>query len=222
MINRQIVAQLWQARAQLSRQQILGSFDKDLMPVVEQPNARTAIPGSVGRNYQERGLVIVSVNPAGGRDSYIGSDHDNAIYGAARALAECTASDLVPVFERLNSAMEAAMPGWGPQWRVIRELLDAVGSDLDTLAYVYLVPFRTRHDEGSRLPRPVLAAGASNGFADIIRVLRPGHVIAVDRPSEAAVNDLAGVGGFKCTYYTRKRDAHAERAKIRDELRANR
>jgi hypothetical protein len=92
---------------------------------------------------------------------------------------------------------------------------------LDAIAYVYLVPFRTRADAGSSLPSGVIDVAARSGFFDLLDALQPGLVIAMDRPSERAARRWAASReSGEMLYYTRKRDDHAGRAKFLGELRA--
>jgi hypothetical protein len=179
------------------------------------------VPGMVGLDYRQGGLAIVSVNPAGGRDGFAPTSGDKALYEAAAAVSRSGETEL---FERLSRAFVLGMPSWGAQWRVVSDLLQATGTSLTMLAYPYLVPFRTRGDAGSRLPAPVLDSGYRSGFREILEALRPGLLIAVDRPSEEACRrfKLDTDSDATIVYYTRKRDAHTERARVLAQLTSTR
>ncbi len=211
------LAQLWHQRAKLTRADIFGSHDATLRPIAVPSQVDICVPGMVGPEYQAGGLVIVSVNPAGGRDGFIPTAGDKALYEAAVAVRR---SDEPEHFERLCQAFIRGMPSWGPQWRIINDLLKATGTRLTELAYPYLVPFRSRGDEGSRLPKPVLDAGYLCGFAELLEALEPRLLIAVDRPSESACQEFKRSTGSEArlVYFTRRRDAHSERARVLAEL----
>lgn len=210
-MDRSLLAKLWHERANVTRKTIFGQFDEALMPTAAPSHAGTSVPGMVGYDYARGGLVIVSVNPAGGRDGFTATAGDDQLYGAA--LKVKTSADL-SAFENLNAAFVQGMPHWGPQWRIVESILAATKKQLSEIGYPYLVPYRSRGDAGSRLPSAVLENGFSTGFGEMIRALSPGHVVAVDRPSERACMRVLSEFdvGFHLTYLTRKRDAHAERA----------
>jgi len=210
----------FQRRATLTREQ-LGVDGAKLRPISALQHVDIAVPGYVGKEYRSGGLCLVSVNPAGGRDNYSPSTGDQLIYQAAAKLssgerADQSARDL----EDLGNAFVSAMPFWGAQWGHVRNIISAANVDLTSIAYVYLVPFRTKGDAGSSLPVPVIQSALRHGFFEILNVLDPALVITMDRPSQRATeqwSDRHRRG--EVLYYTRKRDDHAGRARFLDELR---
>lgn len=209
-MDRLLVALDWQERAKLSRAQIFGTLDNKLRPTAMPSQVDVAVPGMVGGNYEEGGVAIMSVNPAGGRDGFLPTAGDASLYEAAVALG---AGGGPNAFERLNAAFVAGMPHWGPQWRVVSSILEATRQPLSSIAYPYLVPFRSRGDAGSKLPRAVLDRSYDAGLTSILDRLAPRHLIAVDRPSEWACHRWNNGARKKATvtYLTRKRDAHSDR-----------
>lgn len=210
MADRQTLAKLWHERAKVTRQEIFRTSDIDLRPATAASQADVAVPGMVGKDYQSGGLVVVSVNPAGGKDDFRPSSGDSKLYRAAKAIAQ---SADVPLFEEMNEAYLEGMPSWGAQWRHINAILTATKRNLRELAYPYLVPFRTRGDNGSALKQDVIARAFGAGFAEIMQELQPALVIPVDRHSEAAVARLKNETAmlFDIVYYTRQQNAHADR-----------
>jgi hypothetical protein len=163
-----------------------------------------------GERYESGGLAIVSVNPAGGKDDFRPTLRDAELYQAAIAISK---TNDVQVFERMNRAYRSGMPSWGAQWRHISAILAATHTSLWQLAYPYLVPFRTRGDNGSALKGDVVDRGYKSGFVEILLQLQPALVVPVDRHSEAAVLRLKSEKSmpFDVIYYTRQQNAHAAR-----------
>lgn len=216
-MDRIALAALWHRRALVTRTEIFGFADEKLLPVAAPSQVEICVPGMVGNDYTAGGVAIVSVNPAGGRDGFRPTLTDESLYAAAAELR--TSADL-GAFDRLNDAFVAGMPSWGPQWRVIESILRATRKHLSEISYPYLVPFRSRGDAGSTLSQGILDRGYASGFQEIVAALRPGHIVAVDRPSERACLRLIAETSLssELTYLTRKRDAHAERAATLDLL----
>jgi hypothetical protein len=219
----QRIVNAFQRRARLSRNQ-LGIDESKLRPISAAQHVDIAIPGYVGGEYRSGGLCLVSVNPAGGKDDYSASAGDQLIYEAATRFSSAGRLDeSLGELEALGNAFVSAMPFWGAQWGHVRNIIAAADTDLKSIAYVYLVPFRTRGDAGSSLPAPVFQSALQHGFFEILDALDPALVIAMDRPSQQAAERWSNrQGNVDVRYYTRKRDDHAGRARFLDELRSRR
>ncbi|WP_139384134.1 hypothetical protein [Novosphingobium mathurense] len=211
MLDRSVLAELWHERAKVTRENIFGTADAQLRPVSSASEADVAVPGMVGGDYQEKGLAIVSVNPAGGKDNFRPTSGDARLY---QAVKEFTISGEPSKFEEVNEAYYLGMPSWGPQWVHVNAILAASRQNLRQVAYPYLVPYRTRGDSGSTLKKNVIDRAYRAGFAETLRALKPSLVVPVDRHSEAAVYRAKAALGlsFDIIYYTRQRNAHAARA----------
>jgi hypothetical protein len=166
----------------------------------------------VGPQYRGT-LAILSVNGAGGKDNARALPSSDQMYGALLNLraAEPGAAALA-AFEALNQAVIASIPDWGVTKQHINNILDTAQLSLADIAYLYLVPFRTRGDTGSTMPRQYLEAGYDRHLVQQLRVVAPKIIIAIDRPSkQAALRYTLEAPHTEVIYYTRKRDAHAER-----------
>lgn len=214
------IARSARARAATTRSSIFGSADV-LMPISETVDAATAAPGFIGPNYGPGGVLILSINPAGGKDNRVSGPDDKRMYAAFRTLAAASDELLVPAFHDLNRLILAQMPGWRVFNQHTSPVLDALDVRLEQVAYVYVVPFRTRDDQGAKIPSDVVDRAYRTGLADQLSVLNPGVIIAIDRHSERVARQFSASKAKppEVRYYTRKRDAHAERAAILADLR---
>jgi hypothetical protein len=192
-----------------------------LMPVSETVDAATAAPGLVGPQYKPGGVLFLSVNPAGGKDDRVSSPDDRRMYAACRALAGASDEALGQTFDELNRLILTQMPGWRVFNQHTSPVLGALGVGLEQIAYVYVVPFRTRGDQGAKIPSEAIDRAYVVGLADQLSALDPRVIIAIDRHSEHVAHRFSASRSMppEVRYYTRKRDAHAERAAILAELR---
>jgi len=154
------LAAAFHRRARLSRTD-LGVDGPALRPSSAPEHVDIAVPGFVGTEYGPGGLCLVSVNPAGGKDAYSPTPGDKMIYDAAAGFIEAASDEVEAAFQALGRAFVSAMPAWGSQWRHVSAIIDAANAPLNAITYVYLVPFRTREDKGSRLPVDVQQKGGS-------------------------------------------------------------
>lgn len=168
----------------------------------------------MGADYRPGGVCLLSVNPAGGKDDYQATENDCLIYEAAAVLAAADEQTAEAALSNLSSAFIGAMPRWGSQWRHVKAILTALDLPVSAIAYLYLIPFRTRGDKGSRLPLSVIERGAALGMENLLDALAPGLVVAMDEPSSRIAARWSNQDAKKrlFLYYTRKLDAHADRA----------
>lgn len=207
------ILKAFQRRSALSRGD-LAVDTSTLRPVSAADHVDIAVPGFVGSNYAAGGICLLSVNPAGGKDSYHATVGDCRLYESACAFASVQLECAEAAMKELEQSFVAGMPWWGSQWRHVSAVMSASAVPLNAIAYVYLVPFRTRKDEGSRLPKDVVQKAVRRGFYDVLDALRPKLIVAMDKPSHNAGKDWAAKRGDAADliYYTRKRDDHAGRS----------
>src|SRR5258708_23700604 len=164
-VSRSAMASLWPAGAQLTRADVFGRADP-LRPgydtlsnsIVEQVSVPAM--GMVGAAYLPGSLSFVSVNPAGGKPGAKSSPVDDELYRMVEQLRDAQdESSQLNSFEDLASCFTVSMPTWTIWRQYIDPILAAISKTLEECAYLYLVPFRTRGDNGSRMPEQFAATG---------------------------------------------------------------
>ncbi len=208
------LAELWHEGSKLTRKDIFGPSD-ELRPEYENHrlNWQTDVVavGMVGKNYKPDGLILLSVNPAGGKEEFSSDDLSDKVYERYRGLQNT--SNSLRRFEDSNKALLASIPGWRITTQYYYKILEAAGKHLIDVSFLYVVPFRTRCDNGSSMKSTYL----DNGYAKHLRMqldaLSPGNIIAMDRPSEKAALAYKkdSESKMRVIYFTRKHDAHFER-----------
>jgi hypothetical protein len=78
---------------------------------------------------------------------------------------------------------------------------------------VYVVPFRTRGDIAAKI-KPQMLERALPSFFQQVSTLRPGMIVSTDRMAQGGCDAWARqeAAVVKHWFYTRKRDAHQDRA----------
>ena len=211
------VAKVWHESASLTRKDLFGPGD-ELRPEYQnsQLNWQIDVPavGLVGKHYEPGGLALLSVNPAGGKDDFTSNSLSDKVYERSKDLQR--PGNIPQRFEASNKAIIASIPEWGFTKRMSNMVLEASGKRWDDISFLYLVPFRIRGDGGSRMNRKYLDSGYTNHLRVQLKALSPGHIIAMDRPSEKAAStyETEPQSKMKVIYFTGKHDAHAERKQM--------
>ena len=229
---RKQAAELWHECAKITREDIFGPEDT-IRPAYKRTLLNWQIDvtavGMVGQRYEPGGLVILSVNPAGGKDNYQ-SNHSpskkkraDEMYERMRNLRN--ADRILDAFEKSNSAILNNYPDWGSMTDYCNQILDSANKVFRDIAYLHVVPFRTRGDKGSEMNssevgKSYLRSGFYIHVKRQLDILSPSHVIAVDRSSEDAANLYQRLfdPDMTVTYFTRGHTAYAQRTDTLKEL----
>ncbi len=213
---RKEVAEIWQQCANLTRKDIFGDGD-DLRPKYECSavdwEVDVAAVGMVGKNYSPRGLVILSVNPAGGKCEYRPKPDAKRMYKRLKRLRD--SRNTLDDFEKVNRAFIKDFGNWRITNHYYRGILKATKKSIKDIAFVHVVPFRTRGDNGSKMSTRYLNCGYDKNLSRQLDVLSPKHIIAMDRPSQKAALRFKEESRSKVRviYYNRGYDAGAARKK---------
>ena len=148
MTFRREICELWQDSVQIEREVIFGPHDAKCRPLHLADDANTMFAGFVGRRYRsDAGILLLAINPGGGGDAYRSrTGEDEHFYPLLRAFKRATPEHALEAFERVNEAFAEIVRHWNV-WRIIERTLEAAGKALDEVAYMNLVPYRTRADK---------------------------------------------------------------------------
>lgn len=221
----QDIAKLWHERAQIRRPDIFGA-DDPLRPEyatngVILSQVDTPALGTVGDKYKRGGMAFVSVNPAGGKSDSTSTEADALLYQAFARMRDAADADYQALaFQELVRHFSSSIPEWTIWRQYIRPILSALDLDFNEVCYLYLVPFRTKKDSGSTMHKKYTVAGYEMHLKHQLDLLMPSLIVAVDRPSERHCEQWGKQRPetTKVFYFTRKRDAHAERRALLVEL----
>jgi len=198
--------------AQLRRENLFR--DDRLMPITHREDANTAAPGWVGHDYQPGSIVLLGINPGGGGDAYRGNPTDRALYGRLRAFRDASPQDLEAAFTRLNESW-LSIQQTHSLWRVISAALDATGLRSSQVAFLNMLPFRTREDKTA--PSAVMANAWRLAAQPQIRALAPKAIVTLGFKAADALDRLANTGSVPRVF--RLKRARGD-TRITDEARA--
>lgn len=152
--------------------------DDKLLPITALEDAHTPAPGWVGARWAG-GTLLVGINPGGGGDEYRRNSTDDELYNRLREFTAAQSES------GKASAFECASKTWMSLqrthniWRIIQPILDATGERNDEVAFINILPFRTRMDRAA--PATVLRRAWERASGRQVAALRPERVIALGK-----------------------------------------
>jgi hypothetical protein len=177
--------------AQLRREHVFP--DDRLLPITHQEDARTAATGWIGRDYQPGGIVLLGVNPGGGGDGYRGNPTDAELYRQLREFRDAPPARRGVAFAELCSSW-VAIQRTHSIWRVIAATLDAAGATVDEVAFLNMLPFRTREDKPA--PVAVMTAAWDRATRPQLEALSPKAMVALGFKAANALARLSDPGSM--------------------------
>ena len=146
-------------------------------PTTALEDANTSAPGWVGEAWQQ-GTVLIGINPGGGGDAYRRNPTDDQLYGLLRAFRDASGSDREQAFSELSSTWREVQRTHSI-WRVISAILEATGESERQVAFMNVVPFRTRMD---KLPSRVeITAAWQLAAKPQLDALRPERIVCLGK-----------------------------------------
>ncbi len=145
--------------------------------------------GYVGRNYiPGQGILFLAINPGGGGDAYDQRiPEDEIFYPLLIAFKEARGANVLPACEAINKAFVPIVKNWN-LWRILGPTLDAASVSLEQVAYMNVVPYRTREN---KMP-PVAARRKSwaQTVEPTLELLKPKAIITLGKKAGSVVDTL--------------------------------
>lgn len=188
-MDRLELATHFRSLAAISRSEIFGLDDNLVRPINLPIDSETMFAGYVGATYSEgRGLLFLAINPGGGGDTYKTRTAEDEIFYPLLVNLKTASSELAcENFERINEAFATIVKGWN-LWRILGPTLEASGRDLSEIAYMNVVPYRTRQD---KMPSVSARRGAwARIVLPTIARLRPRAIITLGKKAGSVVDSL--------------------------------
>lgn len=180
---RSAIAARFHANAQVPRSAIFGHDDP--LPLNLPEDAHTMFAGFVGTGYAPGGTVLVAINPGGGGDAYTHRrPADEQLYPVLAAFRDAVGAAVPEKFEEINRVFPPLFATW-PIRRIVGPCLEAAGARLDDIAYLNVVPYRTREDRAPKVS--ALRAAWREVTGPTLEVLRPTRVIALGKKAGDAL-----------------------------------
>jgi hypothetical protein len=186
---RKTVAIHFHQLTQISRHDIFGDTDLVRRPINLPEDNSTMFAGYVGHDYKPGlGLLFLAINPGGGGDAYTRRiPEDDIFYPLLQNFKAASARSAVEAFESINSAFVPIVKGWN-LWRILGPTLDAAGACIDEVAYMNVVPYRTR---GDKMPPVAIRRTAWSQIVEpTLALLEPRAIITLGKKAGSVVDAL--------------------------------
>lgn len=223
MQSREALANHYHGLVQISRNEIFAASDAKCAPINLPIDTATMFAGYVGARYrQERGLLLLAINPGGGGDTYtVRTPEDEVFYPLLINFKSTKGGGVQKAFERINESFVPIVQRWN-LWRILGPTLDAAGKTIEEVAFMNVIPYRTRSD---MMPP---AAARNTAWRLVVEptlaILQPEAVVTLGKKAGAVVERLyAGERHLYCVPRTTgdawiSDEALAVHRKMRSEL----
>ena len=174
--------------------------DGKLTPLIASEDAATAAPGWVGRSWSN-GTLLVGINPGGGGDRYRRNPTDDQLYSLARTFRDATTELEKAEHFLALSAKWIDIQRTHSIWRIIDLIMKATQEQADEIAFLNILPFRTRMDA---LPsRAILQVAWDRAAQPQIWALRPKRIIALGKKAWNVMSRFALPPGTELILFKR-------------------
>jgi len=173
----------------ISRQDIFGDADFEQRPINLPSDSSTMFAGYVGTGYVPgKGYLLLAINPGGGGDAYTQRiPEDEVFYPLLHDFKAANEGSKVRAFEAINAAFMLIVKEWN-LWRILRPTLDAAGIRIDEVAYMNVVPYRTR---GDKKPRVAARRASWNQVVEpTLALLEPRAIISLGKKAGSVIDEL--------------------------------
>lgn len=192
-MNRLELALHFHALTRISREELFGASAATCKPLNLPDDASTMFAGYVGSSYVPgSGLLLLAINPGGGGDAYTKRiPEDEVFYPLLAKFKHSDPANASAVFERINESFVGIVKGWN-LWRILGPTLAAAGKNLDEVAYMNVVPYRTRQDKMPPVSTRQIAW--SRIIVPTLALLQPRAVVTLGKKAGSIVQPLLDSG----------------------------
>ncbi|AKI03198.1 uracil DNA glycosylase superfamily protein [Hoeflea sp. IMCC20628] len=172
---------------QITRSEIFGDTDAQLRPINLTSDSAIMFSGYVGSGYEvNKGILLLGINPGGGGDAYEKrSLEDELFYPLLKDFRGSSEKSALDDFELINKEFATIVKGWN-LWRILEPTLSAAGATIDDVAYMNIVPYRTRDDKFP--PSLVRKTAWEYIVAPTLKIISPRAVIALGKKAGSIVD----------------------------------
>ena len=144
--NTRRIAAAFSLAAKVARSDVFGEDNDRWLPKNHQDDARLPFLGYVGADFRPGGIVLMAINPGGGRDKYKKTKEDERLCPALERLRDSSSQTAAIAAEDVFKNYIEVLPTWN-LWRSVNPVLNATSTDINSIAFLNAVPFRTKGDD---------------------------------------------------------------------------
>lgn len=172
------LVQVFHRVAQVTRASLYETPDDPQLPLNLQSDARIPFLGFCGPRYENRGVVVLAINPGGGGNSYTSrTPQDSALIPLIEKFASAPSAS-TSAFETMCESYSAQVQTWN-LWRILRPTLEASGTTLEHACYLNIFPYRTERDV--RPSSQALVNAWQKVVSPLLEVLDPSLIVALGK-----------------------------------------
>lgn len=197
-LDRRAAADRWHENVQVGRAEIFGPHEPRMLPIAEPEDAKVMFPGYVGLDYEPGGVVLVAINPAGGTDRFRATPGDRVLIPQLRRLRDArTDTDRLKAFEEANRLFLQVVPEWNIWTNVALPVLRTLKVEPSRVAYLNLVPYRTR--KNTMPPAEARTRAWTRVTKPTLDLLAPGRIVTLGKKVDGPFSRLyAGTADRIC------------------------
>lgn len=184
--------------ASLEREAVFA--DTKLTPITQLNNARTAAPGWVGRNWHLGGTMLMAINPGGGGDNYRLNPSDEHLYALIRHFKAASINNQEDALMELSDA-SARFQKTHNIYRIIAPILSALNCSSEDIAFLNVLPFRTR--DNAPAGSGTLRRAWDVATCHQVEALKPKRIIALGRKAFDALAAVGATSKYDVIYFKR-------------------
>ena len=172
------IAEAFSAAAKVARSDVFGADNDRWLPKNFQDNARLPFLGYVGASFRTGGVVLMAINPGGGSDKYKKTVEDERLCPALQRLQDSSPQMAAVAAGEVFQNYIEVLPTWN-LWRIVNPVLKATDTDINSIAFLNVVPFRTKGDA-----KPHVKArnfSWAKIVSPLLSVLKPSQIIALGK-----------------------------------------
>ena len=190
MSFRKEMAEVFHECVCVERKDIFG--ENDPIPISWQDDARLMFPGVVGAEYAPGGVLLMAINPGGGKDTYSAKQRekygDDRLYPAMGKFKSARGKDVYSSFNELNHIARNVMRNW-PTWKYMVAAIRAVGVADENFVYINAVPYRVRNNDIKLITVEAFHRAKDLVVSKQISFLKPKTLIIIGKTTGNVIGD---------------------------------
>jgi len=184
------IAEVFHECVCVEREDIFGKDDP--IPISWQDDARLMFPGVVGAEYASGGVLLMAINPGGGKDTYSAKQRkkygDDRLYPAMDTFKRAKGNDVYSSFGKLNKISRDVMKNW-PTWKYMEAAIRAAGVSEENFVYLNAVPYRVRNNDIKLISAEVFRRASDLVISKQINFLQPKMIIIIGKTTDNIIGD---------------------------------
>ena len=203
------------------RRDFFGDYMDDYIPDTLVEDSMMAFPPIFGSQYNDAGLLILSINPGEGKTpSGERTEEDALLFPALEAFKTSSNSKISSSYSKLVKCHNSVIKKWSIFGQHIAPVLAAAKRDMEKVVYCNVLPFRCRDNKyPTRKPhiKRIIPPCIDIVVRPLIDVCRPSLVVFLGVQAQEWAGDVVRAAGIEQVCWSRQRAHSAKREQSKQE-----